>query len=138
MGLYGSRSYVAAHGTPRDLDDLIAHHALVGFDSRGPFAHGFEPFDARLGPAAFALRTDSLEAHLMAARAGFGIAALQRPMAASFPELVDVLPGLGIPALPIWLTLHKDVSTGAHIRVAHDWLADVMRDFGAQSRERLA
>jgi DNA-binding transcriptional LysR family regulator len=129
LGLYASRSYVAAHGMPRDLDDLIAHHALVGFDSRGPLAHGFERFDARLGPAAFALRTDSLEAHLMAARTGFGIAALQRPMAASFPELVDVLPALPPPSLPIWLTLHKDVRSGAHVRVTHDWLADVMRDY---------
>ena len=132
VGLYGSRSYVATHGMPRDLDDLIAHHALVGFDSRGPLAHGFEKFDARLGPSAFALRTDSLEAHLMAARAGFGLAALQRPMAARFPELVEVLPSLVTAALPIWLTLHKDVRSGAHVRVTHDWLAEVLRDYVAQ------
>jgi DNA-binding transcriptional LysR family regulator len=65
----------------------------------------------------------------MAARTGFGIAALQRPMAASFPELVDVLPELPTSSLPIWLTLHKDVRTGAHVRVTHDWLADVLRDY---------
>lgn len=129
IGLYASRSYVATHGTPEDMDDLILHHALVGFDPRGPFAHGFETFDARLTPSVLALRTDSLEAQLMAARTGFGIAALQRPMAARFPELVEVLPGLPVPPLPVWLTLHKDVRTGAHVRVTHDWLADVMRDY---------
>jgi DNA-binding transcriptional LysR family regulator len=91
--------------------------------------------DARVShsPAAFALRTDSLQAQLMAARTGFGVAVLQRPMAASFPELVDVLPGLPTPSLPIWLAMHKDVRTGAHVRVTHDWLADVMRDYIAHA-----
>lgn len=135
VGLYTSRGYVATHGTPQDMDDLILRHALVGFDPRGPFAHGFETFDARLTPSVLALRTDSLEAHLMAARTGFGIAALQRPMAARFPELVEVLPGLPVPSLPVWLTMHKDVRTGAHVRVTHDWLADVMRDYVGEAGE---
>lgn len=129
MGLFASRSYVETHGLPRDFEQLIAEHALVGFDSRGPLARGFEKFDARLTPSAFALRSDSLEAHLMAARSGFGVAALQRPMAARFPELVDVLPGLPAPPLPIWLTMHKDVRTGAPVRVTHDWLAAVLHDY---------
>lgn len=129
IGLYASRSYVTTHGAPRDLEDLIANHALVGFDPRGPMSHGFETVDPRLTPSACALRTDSLEAHLMAARAGFGMAALQRPMAARFPELVEVLPSLPALALPVWLTMHKDVRTGAHVRVTHDWLAEVMRDY---------
>lgn len=135
LGLYASRQYIDERGTPRDLDDLIAHHSLIGFDPRGPMAHAFESFDPRLGPSAFALRTDSLEAHLAAARHGFGIAALQRPMAAGYPELVDALPGVPTPSLPIWLTLHKDVRTGAHVRVTHDWLAQVMRDYTERTSE---
>src|SRR5690606_31977474 len=96
-------------------------------------AHAFERVDPRLTPSVFALRTDSLEAHLMAARCGFGVAALQRPIACRFPELRDVLPGESAPSVPVWLTLHKDVRTGAHVRVVHDWLVGILRDYVCSS-----
>ena len=125
VGLYASRSYVAARGAPRSLEAL-AEHDLIGFDPRGPLGRAMERAVPSARLATLALGTDSLTAHLAAARAGVGLAPLQRPIAARHPELEDVSPPGFQVTLPIWLASHRDVGRGGHVRAVHEWLIEIL------------
>ncbi len=130
LALYGHRDYLARHGTPTTVDDLLAH-TLIGFDPRGPMARAMETVEPRLTPDRFALRTDSLTAQLQAARAGFGLAVLQRPIAQRYPELVAVELAFSPFQVPLWLVTHRDLRTAAPIRAAFTWLEETLAAYAA-------
>lgn len=125
VGLYASRRYVAARGAPGSLEALAAHD-LIGFDPRGPLGRAMERVVPSARLATLALGTDSLSAHVAAARAGVGLAPLQRPIAARYPELEEVTPPGFAVALPIWIASHRDVGRGGHVRAVHEWLVEVL------------
>lgn len=128
LGFYASRSYLEARGIPRSIEEL-AEHDLITFDPRGPLAHAIQRAIPQARFAAVALATDSLTAHLSAARGGIGVAALQRPIAARYPELVELtLPGISV-SMPLWIATHRDVGRGGHVRATHAWLVAVLRDY---------
>ena len=58
------------------------------------------------------LSASSFAALLASARAGLGLAALP---ALSAGGLVPVLPGSELPALPVWLVVHRDARKQPHI-----------------------
>jgi DNA-binding transcriptional LysR family regulator len=46
-------------------------------------------------------------------------------MARGEPDVVRVLPGqLKIPALPMWLAVHREIRSNPRIRAVYDFLAD--------------
>lgn len=114
--------YLARRGQPETLEDLWAHD-LIGFDrSDAIVAHG-----RRRGLAitrdSFALRSDS-HTHLWElVKAGTGIGFGQENLARRTPGLVVLPLDLGFPALPIWLTTHRELFTSHRIRVIYDAVA---------------
>ncbi len=73
------------------------------------------------------LRTDDFIVQWQAVRAGLGIGFLADYMAASDPDVLPVLPGaLPIPALPMWLAVHREVRTNRRIRAVYDYLATAL------------
>ncbi|HEV2676465.1 MAG TPA: LysR family transcriptional regulator [Aliidongia sp.] len=94
IGLYASAGYLEARGIPVVLADL-AGHDLVGWDP----VHADFPIPrwmAEIAPAARQpIRVNTMAGHLLAARAGLGIAALLRP-AAEETGLVRVLPDAAV------------------------------------------
>jgi DNA-binding transcriptional LysR family regulator len=91
IGLYAAQSYLNAHGVPEVPADLDRHE-LIGWDP----AHADFPIPrwlAEIAPGARQpIRVNTMAGHLLAARAGLGIAALLRP-AAEETGLVPVLAG---------------------------------------------
>lgn len=130
-GLYASRAYLARRGAPDDLEALLEHD-LIGFDARGPMAMAMARVDARLVPAAFAVRTDSLMAQLAACRGGAGIAVLQGPIARRHDALIQVLPTLPLPPLELWLVAHEDMRHSAPIRAGFLWLEEILIDYAGR------
>jgi len=48
-------------------------------------------------------------------------------MARSEPDVLRVLPGLlPIPALPMWLAVHREIRTNKRIRAVYDFLAEAL------------
>jgi DNA-binding transcriptional LysR family regulator len=74
-------------------------------------------------PDLFALRTDSETAQLAYLRAGYGIGACQRQIAAREPNLVPILQGQFGFDLEVWVVMHEDLKTDRRMRLLFDHLA---------------
>jgi DNA-binding transcriptional LysR family regulator len=79
-----------------------------------------------VGREQFAFRTDDLMAYWQAVRAGLGIGFVAHYMARTDPEVLQVLPQLALPQIPIWLTVHREIRTSARIRAVYDFLAEAV------------
>lgn len=122
FGLFAHTDYLAARGMPRTPADL-AEHDLIGPDR----ALGDRELAARLLPgidrSRFAIRTDDHPAQMAAARAGLGIAVMQRPLGASDPRLRPVLPEFQLPSLDVWIVTHENLRDVPRVRAMFDHLA---------------
>jgi DNA-binding transcriptional LysR family regulator len=123
IGLFAHRSYLERSGTPRDLADLVASHALVGFDRDASSIRALRQTGLPITRDLFALRTDSDPAQFHALCAGFGVGACQVGAALQIPGLVPVLPRAFGFALGMWLVMHEDLKTSRRVRLLFDHLA---------------
>ena len=75
----------------------------------------------------FAFRSDDFIVQWQAVRAGLGVGFCADYMARTEPDVIRVLPGLlKIPALPVWLTVHREIRTNRRIRAVYDFLAEAL------------
>lgn len=117
------RSYLKKHGTPRRADEL-ARHRVIGYDRDDLILRGFQALGLAVTPSFFCVRTDDQVAYgqLMASGAGIGFVA--RYNLRQWPDVVEVLPDLGIPPLPCWLAVHREIRSNRIVRRVFDFLAD--------------
>jgi DNA-binding transcriptional LysR family regulator len=121
LGFFAHRNYLAERGVPETLADLAAHD-LIGPDRTRAdieLATGLHPAIPR---DRFVIRTDSHPAQPAAARAGLGIAAVQRPIGLAEPELRAVLPELVLASLDVWIVTHEDLRDLPRVRETFDHL----------------
>lgn len=108
LGLFAHRDYLERRGMPASLNDL-ADHDIIGSDR----ARGDLQLAAALHPAfareRFVVRVDSHPAQLALARAGLGIAVVQRPVGSADPLLLPVLPEIEVATLPTWIVTHENL-----------------------------
>ena len=125
IGFFARRDYIERFGAPESIEDL-RRHTVVGFD-RGqvvPAARAAVNFE--ITPDLFGLRTDSDSAQIAALRAGFGVGALQEPLAARDSDLVPVLEGQVSFALEVWVVMHEDLRADRRVRLLFDHLVESM------------
>ena len=120
-----SAGYLARRGTPETPADLLQHE-LVGFDRAEDILRGFAAMGHSVTREQFALRTDDMLAYWEAIRAGLGVGFIANYVLATDPGVRRVLPTLSIPALPIWLTVHREVRSNGRIRAVYDFLAEAV------------
>ena len=120
-----SAAYLARRGTPERPEDLLQHE-LVGFDRADDILRGFAAMGQPIAREQFALRTDDMVAYWEGIRAGLGIGFVARYVLATDPGVQGVLPLLGLPALPIWLTVHREVRSSGRIRAVYDFLSQAI------------
>jgi DNA-binding transcriptional LysR family regulator len=131
LGLFAHRDYLAQHGQPQTVEDL-ARHDFIGPDrARSDFQIG-SVLLSYVGRERFVVRTDSHPAQLAAARAGLGIAVVQRPVAMADPLLLPVLPGLTVANLETWIVTHEDLRALPRIRAAFDGLVEAFLPMAAE------
>ena len=123
IGLFAHREYIKRHGTPRDLAELVAEHALIGFDRDASALRSLRATGLPITRDLFALRTDSDPAQFQAICFGFGIGATQVGTARKHRELVAVLPSTFHFELGMWLVMHEDLKTSRRVRLLFDHLA---------------
>ncbi len=122
LGTYAHRDYLRRRGTPRQLQDLL-NHELLGNDRDETILKGMAGFGLPVTRASFAFRCDDLLAYWQAVRAGLGIGFVSDYLAATDKDVLQVLPGVKLPAIPIWLTVHREIRTSRRIRAVYDFLS---------------
>lgn len=125
VGAFASTDYLARRGIPRQPQDLL-DHALIGYDKVEDIIRGFRQFNTNVTREVFALRSDDLIVHSQAVKAGLGIGFLADYVVRSDPQVQQVLKDLPLPALPMWLTVHREIRTNVRIRAVFDFLAKAL------------
>ena len=74
----------------------------------------------------FALRTDDQVAYGQLVATGAGIGFVARYNIRHWPGVVALLPQLGIPALPCWLAVHREIRGNRLVRRVYDFLAETI------------
>ena len=107
LGLYASRDYLAANGTPASVEEVSDHRLVYFVDSMLQV----DDLDAprRLFPEMKdALTSTNVFVHVEATRAGAGIGFLPCFMADRHPDLVRLFPDSVAERLPYWMVLRPD------------------------------
>lgn len=115
--------YLARHGTPETVEEL-AGHTLIGFDRSELILRAAREMGLALRREDFALRTDSQTHMWELVKAGLGIGFAQKGLVETTPGLRALLPDMRIPAMPVWLTAHRELFTSHRIRAIYDGLAE--------------
>jgi LysR family transcriptional regulator for bpeEF and oprC len=128
-----SPAYLAAHGTPRTLDDLEEHTFVAFFSPRT--GRTFDPeFGDRPYPARHQLAVNDADAWLAAALAGLGL--VQLPVSHVIRghldrgELVRVLADHDCGSLPLHALYPRSRRLPARVRVFLDWVAELYAAHG--------
>lgn len=127
IGLYASRSYVAAHGLPKDESDL-ANHVFVGNDNpdgRAPFQKWLR---ARVPYDRVVFRTTDTFSMMSAVRSGAGIGFMTVAQGDADENLIEVMPALDEWAAPLWLVTHVDLHRTAKVQALLAHLKAAVKD----------
>jgi DNA-binding transcriptional LysR family regulator len=124
LALFAHRRYLAKHGTPETLDDLM-RHTIIGFDADDAPVRGMKgrPVTREL----FAFRSDNDHAQLAMLRAGFGIGGTHMRIAARDKNLVHLPFEAFAMNLPVWLVMHEDLRGVRRVRLLYEHLAEGLR-----------
>jgi DNA-binding transcriptional LysR family regulator len=121
-GLFAHEQWLAQHGPPASLEQLVAAHQLIGYDRDPLLLREMRAMGVKVERTDFGFRSDNDLAQLAALRAGFGVGLCHTALARRQPELRRVLPEIAYP-LEIWLVVHASMRSMARVRVAFDALA---------------
>ena len=75
------------------------------------------------------MRTDDLIAYWQLLRAGLGIGFVPHFMARTEPAVRRILPQIAVPAMPMWLVVHREIRGNPRIRAVYDFLAVALPAF---------
>jgi len=119
--LYCSREYAAAHGVPRNREDL-KQHAIIGGGGGKLWVH-YEAWLRKLGlEDRVAMHHSTSTGLLSGVRSGFGLGVLPCIVADAEPDLVRCLPPRTDHGREMWLLTHERVRHTPRVRVAIDFL----------------
>ncbi|WP_287740218.1 LysR family transcriptional regulator [Diaphorobacter sp.] len=133
-----SPAYLRAYGTPRSLADLPGHRLVHFVNTLGARSAGFETLvDGALvlTPMQGALTVNNAEAYMAGCLAGLGL--IQVPHLGVVDllargDLVEVLPQLAAPPMPLTLMYANRRNLPRRVRTVMDWLAQVVAEHLAQ------
>ena len=128
-----SPAYLRAHGTPRTLADLAQHRVVHYMPSLNAQGAAWEYVDGdgmrRAIPMRAHVTVNGTDAYQAAALAGLGLIqapALGTDELVASGELVDVLPALRAPAMPVSLMLPNRRQLAPRVQAVMTWLTQVV------------
>ncbi|WP_160009866.1 LysR family transcriptional regulator [Rhizobium sp. 18055] len=124
LGLYASRDYLQANGTPDDIDGLKAH-PRIGYveDLIFTASLNFSSSVMRSWDASFEISTAIGQTE--AVRSGAGIGILHDYIARQYPELIRILPDVSIERA-YWTTYHESARDLVRVRTVVDFLQELV------------
>jgi len=122
LGMFAARSYVAKRGLPLRPED-IGQHDFVGYNDDPAIIDGMRAMGFDVDRSFFKIRCDQQTVVWEMVRAGCGIGITQERVGRADPDMVQVLPDMPLPVLPMWLTAPTALQSNARIRRLFDLLA---------------
>lgn len=123
LGVFAAKSYLAERGIPRSFAD-IAGHDIVGYDTHPHIIDGMAKVGMHVDRNLFKVRCDDHIAYWELVRAGCGIGFAQANVGRPDPLVDELMTGIRIPPLPIWLTAHEAMRQTPRIRRVWDLLVE--------------
>ena len=127
VGMFASRAYVEKRGLPLNIEAFMTHD-FVGYTGNDIIISGMRDMGLNVDRHFFKTRCDQQVVHWELVRAGCGIGFSQESVGRQDPDMVQVLPELPLPTLPVWLTAPEALRTNPRIRRVFDLLADALSD----------
>lgn len=124
LGLYASRRYLDAYGTPRTTADLAAHR-LVGYVEDLLYTATLDYTAEFLKDWRSMIAVSSAMGQTEAVRAGAGIGILHDFMARRDDTLVPVLPDQTL-TRSYWTVVHEDLRSLRRVALVADFLVEVV------------
>jgi DNA-binding transcriptional LysR family regulator len=125
LGLYAHRDYITVHGVPKKMSQLDGH-TLIGYDRNLYAIQSAQRMGFQLSRDQFNFRCDNELAQIAALRAGIGIGACQKPIAARDKNIMPVLPKAVALELDMWLVMHEDMRSCYRVKLLFDYLKDAL------------
>ncbi|MFD1328500.1 LysR family transcriptional regulator [Mycoplana ramosa] len=124
LGLYSSRSYIAAHGEPEDVDAL-KHHRRIGYVEDLIFTASLDFTGEVMRSWNASFEISSATGQTEAVRSGAGIGILHNYIARLDPELVRILPETTI-RRAYWTTYHESARDLARVRTVTAFVQELV------------
>ncbi len=142
--IFGSQEYIERHGMPKSLDDLENHQLIVYGDGVGQppiekinwlLTEGMPPGTMRKA----GLRVNSVYGIYRAVESGLGLAALPFYMSERSAKLIEVLPDIAGPSIPVYFVYPEELGPSRRIAALRDFIvAEIQATWGDLKRQRLA
>lgn len=126
FALYASRDYLKARGIP-DFSKGALGHSLIALQDDLALLPEAKRLASAAHAATIAIRTNSRDAQLQAAIAGYGIVMLPCYLAREEPSLVELSDNQDRLVRGLWLGVHRDVRHSPRIKLAMSHIADGLR-----------
>lgn len=125
LGVYATKSYLEAHGTPRRPADLLEGHTLVGYIPDLLNAPELRYLDEIHPGLKATLRSPSITAQHSFVASGAGIGVLPTFMARADPRIVNVLREVRL-MRAFWFVTHEDIRRLPRINEFRQWLDETV------------
>ncbi len=122
-GLYASLDWVSRNGLPQDPAD-IRECDMIGYDDINRFTAHMRDAGMFLTADRFRLISENSVVAWEMVKQGLGIGVMMPEIANRTPGVVQLLPELKMPRVPVWLVTHREMHTSRRIRLVFDILAD--------------
>ncbi len=106
FAFYASKDYLKRKGTPSQAEDLMDHD-FIGYDRSELLINGMRNFGWDLTRDFFPVRVDNFTVYWELVRHGAGIGIMQKWRGMDEPDMVEILPDVPLPGLPVWLVAHE-------------------------------
>ena len=128
LSFYATQEYLDKHKSPENIQDLL-NHTLIGFDQNMMLVSSAVGENMGVSREDFFLRTDSLLSQIALIRSGAGIGVTHKMVAQRYPELIQVIPQLTLPALELWSVCHRDIQQNNRIKAFMRFLSDELTSY---------
>ncbi|WP_299552220.1 LysR family transcriptional regulator [uncultured Tateyamaria sp.] len=125
--LYASKSYVAARGMPKTVEDL-REHDFISMADDDAFVAAMEEYGIPVSRANLRSGSTSGITTWELLRKGFGIFPMSDHIGDQFDDAVRLLDGVTDLSFPVWLVTHRELHTSKRIRLVFDLLAEMLSE----------
>lgn len=124
LGLYASKAYLEEYGTPQDVEAL-KQHRRIGYVEDLIFSPSLNYTGEIMRDWDATFEISSAIGQTEAVRSGAGIGILHNYIAGQYPELIRILPEIGI-SRAYWTAYHESARQLVRVRTVVDFLQELV------------